>query len=134
MSSLIVNQGLNVIADRASGINGPPAAILSMSVDDAGAMAAGHTKLNDGASYTQHVAVAFDATFPSRSGQVVTHQGTWTTAQANFTIKRVILHNIAFGSVTATSTNIVGGVDGQSILKTTDFQLTVTLKVTYASA
>lgn len=133
MARLIVNQGLQVELDRLFAINGPPAAIQSMSVDDAtGAFAAGNTKLNDGAGFTQLVAQAFDST-ATRSAQTVSATTTYATGVANFTIRRVALHFAASGSVTASSTTLFGGVDGQSITKTSDFSLAITLQVTATS-
>lgn len=138
MANLIVNQGLQIIGDRAANIGGPPAAIQAMGVDDAtgagNSFLAAHTKLNDRAGATQVSAKAMDATFPSRSGQVVTFQSTWGTGDANFTIGRISLHNVAFGSVTISSTNLVGGIDQQSLTKTSDFSLTISAKITFTSA
>lgn len=133
MANLIVTQGLGFAADILAGINGPPAKVQSMSVDDGGAFAAGNTKLNDGAGFTQFVAVAMDATFPSRAGAVLSFQGTFSTSQGNFGIKRVALHNIAFGSVTASSATLFGGVDTQSLTKTSDFSLTLKVNITFTS-
>lgn len=131
MGAIVPNQGLQVIGDRASGINGPPAAILSMSVDDsATALAAGTTTLS---SPTNMLAKAFDATFPSRAAQTVSHKTTYEKTEANFTVKRVVLHNIAAGSVTGTSTNVIAGIDGQSLTKTSAFKLAFTIDLAYTS-
>lgn len=137
MASLITNFGLQVEADRLAGINGPPAAVLSMAVDDkATAFAAADTDLA-GASApsnpTNIYAFGFDATYPSRASQTVTYRGTIATGSGNFTIRRVSLHNIASGSVTATSDTLVAGVDGQALTKTSSFALTPQLKITHTS-
>lgn len=133
MAKLIINQGLGIEGDLLFGINGPPAKLQTMSVDDAtGAFAAGNTKLNDAAGYTQLVAQAFDST-PTRSGQTVTCLSTYATGTANFTIRRVALHNTVSGSTTATSTGLWGGIDGQALTKTTDFSLTITVQTTFSS-
>ena len=133
MARLIVNQGLQVELDRLFAINGPPAAVQSMAVDDATeAFQAADTKLNDGTGYTQHVAQAFDSA-ATRASQTVSATTTYGTGTANFTIRRISLHYAASGSVTASSTTLFGGIDGQSLTKTTDFSLAITLQVTATS-
>ncbi|MFO1532792.1 MAG: hypothetical protein ABR562_03700 [Thermoplasmatota archaeon] len=133
MAKLILNQGLQFEGDLLYGINGPPAKLQTMAVDDAtGALAAGNTKLNDRAGYTQLVAKAFDTT-PTRSAQTVTCITTFSTSEANFTIRAVTLHNTVAGSTTATSTGLWGGIDGQTFGKTSDFALAITLQVLFSS-
>jgi hypothetical protein len=131
MASITVNQGLQMIGDRASGVAGAGAAAVSMAVDDsATAFAAGTTTL---ASPTNLQANAFDST-PTRSGQTVTHLMTLTTGQFNtFTVKRVSLHNVAAGSVTGTSTSLIAGIDGLSLTKQSTFSLKLTVQITYTS-
>jgi hypothetical protein len=133
MANLIVNQGIGFDLDRLAAINGPPAAVQSMAVDDGNPFTATDTKLNDQAA-TQVAAVGMDASFPSRAASVLSFQGTFATGVGNFTIKRISLHNIASGSVTLSSTTLYGGVDTQSITKTSAFSLTVKINVTGASA
>lgn len=133
MAKLIITQGLGFEGDLLFGINGPPAKLQTMAMDDAtGAFAAGNTKLNDAAGYTQLFAAAFDIT-PTRSGATVTCIMTAGTGSANFTIRRVSLHNTVAGSTTASSTGLWGGIDGQAITKTTDFSLATTVQVTFSS-
>lgn len=133
-----MNAGLQRGLDLLSGINGPPAALQSMSVDNAtgsgNAFAAANTKLNDAAGATSFSAKAFDATFPSRSGQVTTFQSTFGTSDANFTIGRIALHGTAAGSVSLSSTGLYGGVDQQSLTKTSSFTLIIQLNITASSA
>jgi hypothetical protein len=63
-----------------------------------------------------------------------TLQGTLTTAQlATVTIGRIILHQDTSANVTTASNTIWGGVDQQSILKTTEFQLVSQLQCTLVS-
>lgn len=128
MADLIVNRGLQMIADRASGVAGAGAVIQTMSVDDrATAFAAGDTTLG---TPTNEADVAIAA--PTRSGQTVTHVGTFDTSVA-LTIRRVALHNDTSANVSGTSTSLVAGVDGQSFVKTVDFSLVLTMKMTYTS-
>ncbi len=134
MAVKIVNQGLQIALDRLANIGGPPAAIGAMSVDDGtGSFAAANTKENDDGTVTQQAAVAFDATFPSRSGQVTSFQGTFGTGVGNFVIGRVSLHNTIPGSVSISSTTLYGGVSGLSITKTSAFSLTLTITITGTS-
>jgi hypothetical protein len=136
VASLIVNQGLQTIGERASLVSPTFGQIQSMAVDNAtastSAFAATHSKLNDAAAATTLAATSFSPT-PSRATQTVSHIAVFTTAQANFQIGRLSLHNVANGSVSISSTTLVSGVDQQSITKTTDFTLTPTLRITYTS-
>lgn len=133
MVSLVVNQGLEMIADQASGVAGAGGDIVTMAADNAtGTTLAAHTKLNDITS-TSISAKAFDST-PTRSARTVSHIATFGTADANFAIGRFSLHNTVAGSTTVSSTGLMAAVDGFSITKTSAFSLTVTFKLTYASA
>src|SRR5687768_2023416 len=115
MASLLTAQGLNTIADLASGVAGAAGAIRAMSVDDATeAFQAADTKLDDGTGYTQEFDANLDST-PTRSGQTVSHVMTIPAGSGNFTIKRIALHNNVAGSVSGTTTTLVGGVDQLSL-------------------
>jgi hypothetical protein len=132
MASLVVNQGLQMIGDRASGVAGAGAAIVTGAVDNAtGTTLAAHTKLNDITS-TSIFAAAFDAT-PTRSGQVVSHIWTVGTGSAAFAIGRFSLHNTASGSTTVSSTGLMAAVDGFTITQNGVFAIVVTFKLTYTS-
>ncbi|WP_373092348.1 hypothetical protein [Zhongshania sp.] len=134
MASKIVNRGLQVIGGRASNTADAFAAIQSLAADDGTvAFAAAHTAINSGGAVTNQADVDFDAT-PTRAGQVITHVATFPTGSANFTIRRLSLHNAAAASVSASSTTLVSGIDGQSLTKTSDFSLEVTITITYADA
>lgn len=133
MASLVVNQGLQIIAERTSigptGGTGLQRRLQSMSADDgAAAFVAGDTNL---ASPANLEVKTFDAT-PTRSAQTTTHISTYTTAEANFEIKRFALHNDVQANVNGTSTTLFGGIDGQAITKTADFEMTVTIQITYS--
>jgi hypothetical protein len=132
VAKLIVDRGLQLIADRASGVAGAGGAIATMSVDDSNtAFAAGNTSLG---SPTNEFDAALDST-PTRSGQTVTHIMTVPAGSFNgFTIKRIALHNDTAANVTGSSATLIAGIDGQSLAKTADFAVTLTLRILYASA
>jgi hypothetical protein len=136
VASLIVNTGLQAIGELASLTTPTFGQIRSMAVDNAtastSAFAATMSKLNDAAAATTFAATSFSPT-PSRASQTISHVAVFATSQANFTIGRLSLHNVANGSVSISSTTLVSGVDQQSITKTTDFTLTPTLRITYTS-
>ena len=63
MASKVVNQGLKMIGDRASGVAGAAAAIAGMSFDDSTvAFAAGDTAANSGGAITNFQGNALDST------------------------------------------------------------------------
>jgi len=132
MASLLVNRGLQVIVGRASNTADSFTEIIAGSVDDnATGFTATDTALDSVGTVTNSAAVAFDAT-PTRSAQTTTHVFTFGTGVANFTHKRVALHNLASGSVTASSTSLVGGTDGLTFAKTSAFvvEYSVTIALT----
>lgn len=132
MAAIIVNRGLQVIVGRASNTADSFAAIQSMSVDDGTvAFAAAHTALNSGGAITNEADVDFDST-PTRAAQTTTHVATFGTGVANFTIKRIALHNAAAASVTTSSTTLVAGVDGQSLTKTSSFSMLFRMTIALA--
>ena len=133
MASIIVNRGLQVIGGRASNTGDSFAAIQSMAIDDdANAFAAGNDSLDDagGGAPTNVSPKNFDTT-PVRTNQTVEHVSTWQTTDGNFTIRRISLHNDTELNVTGTSQTLCAGIDGQSITKTADFQLTIKVNITY---
>lgn len=137
MAAKIVNSGLQNSAKLTFNIAGGTA-VQSMAWDTGtgagNAFAAADTKLNDHGAVTV-TAAAFDATYPSLSSQTVTCQGTLGTGTFNGnTIGRVSLHSTASGSVTSSSTGLYGGIDQQSIAKTSDFSLVTQLTITFTSA
>lgn len=73
---------------------------------------------------------SFSAT--TRAAQTVSHVSLYGTGVANFTIGRVSLHNSA--TPTASSASLMGGIDQQSLAKTTDFSLQIQVDITYTSA
>ena len=135
MASKVVNQGLKMIGDRASGVAGAAAAIAGMSFDDSTvAFAAGDTAANSGGAITNFQGNALDST-PTGSAAttpyVVTHLCTLTTGQFNtFTVKRIAAHNS--NAPTASSTTLISGVDGFAITKQSTFSLTPTYKHSYS--
>lgn len=131
MASIIVTRGLQVTGGRLSTTADAFQALQSLAVDDGPTgFVAGDTALGGPSSVA---VVTFNST-PTRSAQTVEHLGTFATGAANFVIKRISLHNAASGSVTGTSVTLYGGIDGQSIEKTSDFTVTFTIRITQSDA
>lgn len=131
MASLIVDQGLQASLDATfdvggggSGDNFDP--VDAIGVSDHGDLASGDTDL---ANATNDAVNALDDP-SSRTDQTVTAEATFGTGEANFEITTVSLH---MDGADAT-TGLYGGVDAQSLTKTSDFSLTITMDVTYSSA
>lgn len=98
--NLIVDTGKAAYLDRLAGINGPPAAFAHIGVGSGtDAVAVGQTRLNIGGTGSA-LLKACDATFPSRSGLVLTYRATFGTAEANFTWNEAGIFN---GTVNGTS-------------------------------
>lgn len=140
MASIIVNNGLQRIGTQASQSTsgaGPTYSatrhIQTMSVDDSTvAFAAGDTALNTGGAVTNMYDAALTSA-PARSGQTHPHIMTIPTGSGNFTIKRIALHDDTAANVTTSSTSLIAGVDGQTLSKTSDFTMTITLNLLYTS-
>lgn len=124
MASIVTNLGLQDSLENTFGIANDP--IDAMGVSDLGGLAAGTTSI---AAASNKDVNAFDST-PTRNAQTVSCVATWGTSEANFTITDITLHNDGAGA----NTGVYGGVDSQSITKTSDFTLTITMQITYASA
>lgn len=137
MADIVVAQGLQrdaVNSDRATGTGVTFASeryVRTMSVDDSSiAFATGHTALNSGGAVSNAFDAAFDAT-PTRSNQTVTEVMTVPTGSGNFTIRRIAGHDDTAANVTTSSTTLHWGIDGQSLTKTSDFSLAITVTRTY---
>jgi len=135
MASKVVNQGLKMIGDRASGVSGAAAAIAGMSFDDSTvAFAATDTAANSGGAITNFQGNALDSTPTGPAATtpyVVTHLCTLTTGQFNtFTVKRMAAHNS--NAPTTSSTTLISGVDGFAITKQSTFSITPTYKHSYS--
>jgi len=133
MASIITDRGLQVIGATASGTGeaNTDRPIDSMSVDDQGTgFSSGDTSLDDAGTVSNHAVNNFDSA-PSRSGQTISHEATFGDGEANFEITRIALHNDTEGNVSEATDTLVGGVDGQSLNKTSDFSMTFTLDIQY---
>ena len=136
MADRIVTQGLLRTGQQTFESTNYNAArnVQTMSVDDSTvAIAAGDTAANSGGAITNFFDKAFDATPTETAPAVITCQTTFTTAQAIYTIKRILLHDDTAANVTASSTTLYGGIDAQSLVHTADFQLVITVRVTYTN-
>lgn len=139
MAAIIPDNGLQRIgvqASQATAGTGPTynasRHIQTMSVDDsAGAFASGHDALDDAGAVSNE---ADAATTNTRSGQVISHVATFGTGVANFEIKRIALHDDTTTNVTTSSTTLVAGIDAQSLTKTSDFSMDITVDITYTDA
>lgn len=124
-AKIIVTQGKNVLLDRGFALSGPPAAIQSGSVDDSTTtLTAGTTTLGSPSNFA-----ADDFDTASRSGLTVTVTFSFGTAAANFTHRRIVIHNVAAASVTGTSATVICGHDQQSIVKNSSTQITYTFQL-----
>lgn len=120
MAKVFGNAARNALLDRWGNISGPPNPLLSMSVDDSTtALAVTTTTLS---SPTNLTAVAFDSL--TRVNQTLTAVATFAAGVANYTHRRIILHNIAAGSVTGTSASFQLGHDQQTIVKNSSTAIT----------
>lgn len=93
------------------------------------AFAAGHTALDSGGAVADEFDVAFNST-PTFSGGTVTMVAVIPAASGNFVIRRIAIHDDTATNVTTSSATLVAGIDAQSLTKTSDFILTITLEVT----
>lgn len=121
MARLIVNQGLqDSLTSDYSTLN----TIDSMCVSNFGTLLAATTTVAAATSKDTNL-----LTSTSRTGQVQTSIGDWTTAEANFAITTITLHRDGVGAFTG----LYGGIDGQSLTKTVDATLKITITDTRTS-
>lgn len=107
--------------------------VQTLSVDgSAFAFAAGDTALNSGGGVLDEFDVAFNVT-PTFSGSVVTMSAIIPAASGNFTIRRIAVHDDTAANVSISSATLVAGIDAQSLTKTSDFTVTLTLECTLAN-
>lgn len=108
--------------------------VQTLSVDDSAvAIAAGDTAANSGGAITNFFDKVFDATPTETAPAVITVQCTLTTAEAIYTVRRILLHDDTAANVTASSSSLFGGVDAQTLAHTADFQLVITMKCTFTN-
>lgn len=135
MATLIVNRGLLRIGAQASESTptySDARNIQTMSLDNnATGFSATHTTLTSAGSITNEFDQAIST--PTESSQTIIHTTTFAAGDGNFTIRRIALHDDTATNVTTSSTTLVMGVDGQALTKTSDFTLTVTMRLTYAN-
>lgn len=96
--NLVVDTGVTRALDKLFGLNGPPAALITIGVDDgASNPVAGTTNSTAGSTNRRLVAFASN----SRAAKVVTNSGAFTQANANFVHKRLFLSAAAAGTTDA---------------------------------
>lgn len=130
MAATIVNRGLLRIGQQASESTNYNAArnIQTLAVDDSSTAATPTTTTLGSPSNLYDL--AFDST-PTESGQEITHVATIPTGSGNFTIRRVSLHDDTAANVTGSSTTLVAMIDGQTLTKTSDFSMQITMRIAY---
>lgn len=136
MATLMTTNGLQrvgVQASQATSGGGPTYSatrhIQTMSVDDTvAAFVAGDTALG---SPTNSFDKAFDAA-PTRTTQTISHAMTLATAEGNFTLRRLALHDDTAANVTGASATVCAGIDGLTLTKNATFTLKSTFQVTYS--
>lgn len=134
MASTITVQGLLRIGRLASQAAGFDAAryIRTVTIDDsATAFTQADTSLGGPANVAAKGFDGVPTTSTTATSATVTHVATFGTGEGNFTIRRVAIHDDVNTNVTGTSTTLVGGRDSQSINKTSDFSLIVTVRLEY---
>lgn len=137
----IVNQGLQRIGINASIVGGGAGVGASQTVtrytftmgvdDNASNFAATDTAQNTRGALTNKAAQLLDA-LATRSSQTVTHVCTYATGTANFTIKGITLIDDSVANWNSgAGTDLVAGIAGQSITKTSSFSLAISVAITY---
>lgn len=137
MAKLTVTQGRNMILQHAYQATGYSSSryIRTMSIDDnSTGFSAGHTALDSAGTVSNLYDAAFDATPSAPASGQVSVAMTTGTSNGNFTQRRFAQHNDTAANVTASSTTLIMGIDGQSITKTSDFNETITQTTSLASA
>lgn len=133
MAAKVVNQGLIRCGKQTFESTNYNAArnVQTMSVDDSAvAIAAGDTAANSGGAITNFFDKVFDAT-PTESAQTITCVMTLASGEGNFTVRRILLHDDTAANVTSSSSSLFGGIDGQSLTKTLDFTMEITITVAF---
>lgn len=137
MASTVTVQGLLRTGQQLSQATGFSSVrfLQCMSIDDSTvAFAQSHTTLATGGAVANSFDQSFDAT-PTTStdttSATVSHVTTYGTANGNFTVKRIALHDDTSTNVTTASATLHSGVDSQTLAKTTDFQIAITLRLKF---
>lgn len=137
MGNRITQLGLEHTARRISGLV-PSTFIQTMMWDNATGAANAITAAHQAANSPGAIVALWNATTNTISTAsatpVVSYIGTLTTAQFNGnTIGRITLHLAATAAVTTASTFLYGGIDQQTIAKTSEYSLVTQIDVTHVS-
>jgi len=123
----VVNAGGARMADLLIGAGGTSFATSYIGVgDSATAVAIGQTDLQ---AATNKLRKVCDATFPSRSGQVVTWEATFLTSEANWQWNEMAVFNAASGA-----TMFARGLPSSPITKTAGASLKARYQCTFPTA
>ncbi len=113
--------------------------VQTFSVDDSAvAIAATDTAANSGGAVTNffdkaRTSTPTEGTSGSPASATTTLSVQLTTAEAIYTIKRILLHDDIVATVTSSTTTLWGGIDAQTLAHTADFTMTITVVVTWAN-
>lgn len=126
--NLLVNAGIQLLEDLLIGAGGTVYSNANSYIgigDSATAAAVGQTDLQ---AATNKVKKAMDATFPSRSGQVLTWRCTFSTSEGNFAINEAGIFNggTAFGTGTMLN-RLVQSLGTKTSATTLQVTITVTI-------
>lgn len=124
MAKFVTNLCRQVLLDRGGDL-GSVEAFQSLSVDDSNTLGSASTTTLG--SPTNLAVDDFDSI--SRSGQTLTVTASFAAGVANFTHKRLIVHNLAAASVTGTSASVMYGHDQQTNQKNSSTSLTYTVEL-----
>lgn len=125
MAKVVSTLAKQVMQDRYAGINGPPSAPQSLSVDDSTTLfTAATTSL--GAASNRSVA-NFDSI--TRSGSTLTFVASFSASVANFRHRRIAIHNLPAVDVSDTSASFQMGHDQQDIQKNSQTGLIYTMQL-----
>ena len=123
----VVNVGGALIADRLIGVTATSFATSYIGVgDNAAAVAIGQTDLQ---ASTNKLRKVCDATFPSRSGQIVTWECTFGTSEANWQWNEMAVFNASSGA-----TMLCRGLPTAPITKTSGASLKARYQCTFPAS
>lgn len=140
MANLVVRQGLVRIALNGSQATGYSSSryVRTLAIDDSSnAFAAADTAANTGGAVTNFFDVALSSAVQATTtftNDTIRHTATIPAASGAMTIRRISLHDDTTANTTSSSTTLIAGIDGQSLVKNTTFALTLVVDLIYSVA
>jgi hypothetical protein len=129
LPNLVTNSGINIRLDRLFAINGPPAAVSKMGVDNG---STNPTASTDSSGSNTKTIIAFDST-ATRSGQVVSAVGTFNQANVNFSMRRLFLSNTGTTLTNSTTADPAGSLHSMTNVFTIDLTAFSTWSQTFTA-